>query len=69
MQRWRVLLINGDGGAVDGHFDHVGGDLPPVGEVIDVRNRRDRGSAVIRARVSRVDPGNPLPIAAVQLWD
>jgi hypothetical protein len=66
VQRWRVLLITRSGDAAEGHFDLVSQELPDAGEIIQVRNRRDRESRTIRARVQLVDPANPLPIAAVE---
>ncbi len=67
MPRWRVLLTRSGGDAVDGHFDHVNDDFPLVGAIIDVRNRRERGSPAIRARVQHVDASDNLPIAAVEI--
>jgi hypothetical protein len=66
LRRFRVLLLNAEGDAIDGHYEYVAAVLPEKGAEIDVRDGRNR-SRVLRARVNHVDQGTVPPIAAVAL--
>jgi hypothetical protein len=66
VRRFRVLLISSEGDAMDGFYQHLAEELPDESAEIDVRDGRDR-TRVLRARVTRIDEDNVLPIAAVAL--
>ena len=65
-KRYRVLLVSRDGFYVPGHHEYVGPDLPAVNATIEVQATEQR-TRTLRARVTRIEPRHPLPIAAVEL--
>jgi hypothetical protein len=66
-RRFRVLLVSANGYFVAGHHEYVSdGGLPRVGDTINVQATEQR-TRTLCARVTSVDRGHPIPIAATEI--